>query len=110
MSDHERPAGAPGAENSAERADQHPGAEQAIEPAPAPDGGAPKAPERKAAERWAAARGHVDPPAGEILDIAAHKGWIFAATKALHGWPVGKELTGDEYDAAVSKALQLPIR
>ena len=30
--------------------------------------------------------------------------WLFASTKAYHGWPVGKELSRADYDAAVDKA------
>jgi hypothetical protein len=35
---------------------------------------------------------------------AGTPGWLFASTKAYHAWPVGKELTRQEYDAAVDKA------
>ena len=30
--------------------------------------------------------------------------WLLASTKAYHRWPVGKELSRVEYDAAVDKA------
>lgn len=66
--------------------------------------------ERQPVEAWAAKRGHVDPPPQAICDVPAHKAWVFAAAKALHRWPVGKELTLAEYDAAVERALSLPVR
>jgi hypothetical protein len=107
MSDHEEPAGARGADTSVPRQDEHPGPELAELDAPdAP----PAPPVRKTAEAWALERGHVDPPPGDFVDVPAHRAWVFKAAKALHGWPIGKELTGEEYDEAASRALHIPIR
>lgn len=36
--------------------------------------------------------------------------WLFAATKACHGWPIGKELTEPEYAAAVTAAAGTTCR
>lgn len=36
--------------------------------------------------------------------------WLFAAAKALHAWPIGMELTTDEYKAALDAAANVQIR
>ena len=50
---------------------------------------------QKTAEEWAAEKGT---PA-----------WLFAATKALHRWPIGKELAEPDYLAACDKAANVQI-
>lgn len=51
--------------------------------------------EKKSAELWAKEKNTPN--------------WLFAGTKALHAWPVGKELTAADYDAAISAALDVRI-
>jgi hypothetical protein len=52
-------------------------------------------PERRAVEAWARAKGT---PA-----------WLFAAARACNRWPIGIELTADEFDAAVAAAASTRI-
>lgn len=35
--------------------------------------------------------------------------WLFASAKMKHNWPVGAELTEDEYVAALTAAAEEPI-
>lgn len=35
--------------------------------------------------------------------------WKHAAAAAHNAWPVGKELTSEEYDAALERAATIPI-
>ena len=67
------------------------------------------------AEHWAAKKGMfpqlIRPPvpAGEkptkIMGLVHNpKFALFAAAKHLHGWPQGKELSEDEFDAAIEAA------
>jgi hypothetical protein len=62
---------------------------------------------KKTMEQWAAERGHVDPiPAiGQRLAITDFKRWIFECARVRAGFAYGKELTADEYDGAVHRAL-----
>lgn len=54
--------------------------------------------ERRTAEQWAQALGHVGPEA-----------WKFATAKAFKQWPVGAELSRKDYDAAVQQASELSL-
>lgn len=38
------------------------------------------------------------------------EGWLFAAAKALHRWPIGMELTAEEYAAGLTAAKNVEIR
>lgn len=89
-----RPAGAPPAQSK-------PAAPPLQEPPAggAPDAGAeaPKpAPERKPWEQWAKEK---RAPAGELL-----------SAKTLHRWPVGKQITEADFDAAITAARNLVFR
>ena len=35
--------------------------------------------------------------------------WLFAAAKALHGWPIGKELDESDYTEAIDAAANVKI-
>lgn len=52
----------------------------------------------KAVEEWAKEKGHTGVDA-----------WNFAAAKAYKTWPVGFEVTEEEYDNAVTEAGNLSI-
>jgi hypothetical protein len=80
----------------------------------------PPAPERRTAEQWAEAAGMLPQfrpvaapfaPAGaaQMLDHNPSF-WRFAATRAGMGWPIGKELTKAEFDAAVETAMNHTYR
>lgn len=88
-----------------------------IAAAPPPD---PQPPEVRTAEHWAEAKGmlpefietrapfaRADAPA-----LRSHNPsfWRYAATRAGSGWPIGKELTEAEFDAAVTAATTQTYR
>lgn len=89
------------------------------EPAPAPEVVPSLAPVRTA-EQWAEAKGmfpHFIPVASpfaraDALPTLQHNPqfWRFAATRAGMGWPIGKELTEAEFDAAVETAMSHTYR
>lgn len=77
-------------------------------------------PEVKTAERWAEELGHLPhfrpgtPPAGKPKKRVA-KAWnpkfeLYQGTKNFHAWPVGKELTKDQYLAAIDAARKAIFR
>jgi hypothetical protein len=67
--------------------DAGPSAPEAPAPAPAP---APEAPARKPFEAWARAK--------------KTPKWLLAAATAGERWPVGREVTEVEFDAATARA------
>ncbi len=84
-------------------------------PQPAPEAPAPV---RKPVEEWAQLKGH-----GTVtvtVQLKKRKGtrsrtklagnaWKFAAAKALHNWPRGRELAEAEYDAAIARAEGMEV-
>lgn len=96
--------------------------EQLPAPAPAEEVAAPSFPahEIRTAEQWAEAKGMLP----EFIEIAAPfaradaprsrqhnpQFWRYAATKAGSSWPIGKELTEAEFDAAVTAATSQTYR
>lgn len=91
-----------------------PAAEIAAVPSAAPP------PEVRTAEAWAEAKGMLP----EFILVSAPfaradaprarqhnpQFWRFAATRAGSGWPIGKELTEAEFDAAVTSATNQTYR
>lgn len=98
-----------------------------IEESAPPGEAAPAAPELRAPEEWAVAKGHTNPPTGGLRRGIAHmRAWIFEAAKAHAGWGTDRcplqaveirneagELVGHrhavlvteaQYDAAVDEA------
>lgn len=67
-------------------------------------------PAKKTAEEWAAEKKHTRAQNRAGQKPAVVPDWRFAAAKAHEGWPVGKELTEAEYDAAVARAIGAPLR
>jgi hypothetical protein len=55
--------------------------------------------ELKAAEVWAREKGHI-----------GARAWYLAAARAHERWPVGREVTEAEYDAAVLAATNTALR
>ena len=97
------------------------------EPQPLPTG------PRKAVEEWARARGlypqTLDQPVmalpgvapGQLGTVAVRMGglraprhnpeyWRFAAAKAMHGWPIGAEVSEQEFDEAIAAATSATAR
>jgi hypothetical protein len=62
---------------------------------------------KKTMEQWAEERGHVDPiPApGQRLAITDFKRFIYDCARVRAGFAIGKEMTGEEYDRAVHRAM-----
>lgn len=64
----------------------------------------------KTVEEWARERGHMNADRTRPFAAGDDRAWMFLATKASHSWPDGKEMSGDDYDAAVKAALTARIR
>ena len=43
-------------------------------------------------------------------DLLETPTWLFAGMKAGKGWPIGKELTREDYEAAAEWAANVPCR
>jgi len=66
--------------------------------------------ETKTVEEWARAKGHLVVLPDGKPDPRAPDYWRFAAAKAGNNWPIGKELTEAQYDAAIDAAGKVEIR
>lgn len=71
------------------------------------EGASAAAAEKRTAEEWAREKGMADrfmPPNGSAIPVANPKFQAYAQARAHAGWPIGKELTEADFDAAVIEA------
>ena len=74
--------------------------------------------ERKAVEHWAQSKGHTKTIAhpelikskGAPVPVETVLDWRFACAKAHERWPLGHELTEQQYDEAIATATSVALR
>lgn len=57
--------------------------------------------EKKTVEEWKELK---FPTAKTLKDLIKNKTWLFDSAKQLHKWPVGEEMTEEEFDKAIEEA------
>lgn len=63
--------------------------------------------ERKTVEEWKELK---FPPTKTLQEMIATRAWLFDSAKQLYRWPVGEEMTEEEFDKAISSAADHYVR